>query len=312
MLVFDTKQKRVSRMNWNSIKANEGASVELPLRLIETEVPAIPLFLDSPHSGNRYPADFRPLVPLHELRRVEDAFVDELFAEAPKHGAGLLAAEFPRSYIDPNRAISDIDPDMIDGVWTGPVRPTEKSRMGHGLVWRSYPTDRPLYSRRLPASAIRDRIDRCWRPYHDTLQTALEGLYARFGGVWHLNCHSMPASSSPYVPGRPGARADFVLGDRDGQSCSSAFTGFVRDSLTSMGYAVRVNDPYRGAELVRAFSKPQINRHSLQIEINRSLYMREATMRKTAGFETLQRDLGRLVADIGGFIRTQLTAAAAE
>lgn len=254
-----------------------------------------PVVLDSPHSGARYPENFRPRVPHRDLRRVEDAFVDELFADAPAHGAVLLAADFPRSFIDPNRAVDDLDLGMIDGAWPQRVAPTEKSRLGHGLIWRSCPSERPMYDGRLPAAEVANRIESYWRPYHDALQGELERAYAAFGAVWHINCHSMPASSSPAVVGRPGARADFVLGDRDGTSCAPAFTEFVRDRLVAMGYSVRLNDPYRGAELVRAYGRPTRDRHSLQIEINRGLYMREAALEKTRGFATLKRDLGRLV-----------------
>lgn len=123
----------------------------------------------------------------------------------------------------------------------------------------------------------------------------------------------MPASSSPYVAGRPGARADVVLGDRDGTSCGAGFTLFVGEQLRDLGYSVRVNDPYRGAELVRAYGNPPRNRHSLQIEINRGLYMNEATLEKTDGFDRLKDDLGNLLGRIASYATaTASTAAAAE
>ncbi|MEQ8601753.1 MAG: N-formylglutamate amidohydrolase [Marivibrio sp.] len=271
-----------------------------------------PVVLDSPHSGAVYPDGFKPRVPRRELRRVEDAFVDELFADGPAHGAALLAALFPRSFIDPNRAVDDLDPGLIDGPWPGRLNPTEKSRLGHGLVWRSCPSERPLYHGPLPTAEVAWRIETFWRPYHAALEDLLTAAHTRFGAVWHLNCHSMPASSSPAVPGRAGQRADFVLGDRDGTSCAPAFTQFVRDRLQAMGYTVRINDPYRGAELVRAYGRPSQDRHSLQIEINRGLYMHEAALEKTDGFARLTRDLGRLVADICDHAHAQTARFAAE
>ncbi len=272
----------------------------------------VPLVLDSPHSGSVYPDDFRPQVPRTELRRVEDAFVDGLFAQAPDHGATLLAAEFPRSYIDPNRARDDLDLGMVDGRWPHRVAPSEKSRLGHGLIWRTYPSDRAMYDRALTADEVARRIDGYWRPYHEALRGALDAAYADFGAVWHLNCHSMPTGSSPTVPGSRGRRADIVLGDRDGTSCSPAFTRFVRGVLQDMGYAVRINDPYRGAELVRAYGRPALERHSLQIEINRALYLREATVEATEGFAPLQRDMGRLVAAVADYALTRSLPDAAE
>jgi len=275
-----------------------------------------PVVLDSPHSGAQYPDTFTPRVPLSDLRRVEDAFVDELFGDAPACGAVLLAAEFPRSFIDPNRAVDDLDLSMIDGAWPYPVAPSEKSRLGHGLIWRSCPSERPMYDRPLPVEEVARRIEGYWRPYHEALQDALEAAYARFGAVWHVNCHSMPASSSPSIagrlPGRAARRADFVLGDRDGTTCAPGFTDFVRAELEEMGYTVRINDPYRGAELVRAYGKPGQDRHSLQIEINRGLYMREAALEKTDGFSTLKRDLARLTQAICDYGLGQTSRAAAE
>jgi N-formylglutamate amidohydrolase len=93
-------------------------------------------------------------------------------------------------------------------------------------------------------------------------------------------------------------RPDFVLGDRDGTTCDPAFTAFVQATLEDMGYDARVNDPYKGVELVRAYSDPARGRHSLQIEVNRKLYMDEATITPNAGFALLQANLERLIMSV--------------
>ena len=43
---------------------------------------AVPLVLDSPHSGQEFPADFDAAVSRFDLREGEDCFVDELYAPA--------------------------------------------------------------------------------------------------------------------------------------------------------------------------------------------------------------------------------------
>src|SRR5260221_13632967 len=106
----------------------------------------------------------------------------------------------------------------------------------------------------------------------------------------------MPAVSgriSDEGPGKP--RADFVLGDRDGTTCEPEFTTLVAQALRGMGYQVKISDPHRGVELVRAFSDPPAHRHSLQIEVNRKLYMDERTREKSSGFDALRRNLDALV-----------------
>ncbi len=259
----------------------------------------VPLVLDSPHSGSDYPEDFRPAVSLDALRQAEDSFVDELFGAGPEAGATLVAARFPRSYIDPNRSLLDIDTSLLAAAWPGPAIASRKTELGIGLIWRVLDTGEPIYARKLSVEEVRNRIVRYHQPYQKAVKDALDEAYAHFGAVWHLNCHSMPAMSSAISeegPGRP--RADFVLGDRDGSTCDPAFTALVAGTLRAMGYDVRLNDPYKGVELVRAFSDPARSRHSLQIEVNRRLYMDEKTRAKAPGFAELRSNLARLIAAV--------------
>lgn len=270
----------------------------------------VPVVFDSPHSGTRYPADFQFICPLPLLRQAEDTYVDELFAVAPDHGATLICALFPRAYVDVNRAADDIDPDILDGPWPGPLNPSDKSAMGMGLVRNLRRPGLPMYDGRLPVADVMDRIERYWRPYHEQLAQTLDALHARFGMVWHVNCHSMPSLAAS--PDDRDGGADFVLGDRDGTTCDPGFTRFVADQLRAMGYGVRLNDPYKGVELVRRYSRPGHGRHSLQLEIDRRLYMNEETLEKHAGFDRLRRDLGRLMAAVCDHAGSMVARRAAE
>ena len=276
------------------------------LELRRPAEPALPLVFDSPHSGTDYPADFEHIAPLKALRQAEDTYVDELYDAAPEHGATLLRAIFPRSYVDPNRAATDLDPELIDGTWTGPLAPTKKCKLGLGLIWSRYFPGLPLYGRKLSVAEVRNRIENFHRPYHDTLAQALEAAHARFGVVWRINCHSMPALSNEMAEEGPGVpRPDFTLGDRNGTTCAPELTEAVRAALSAHGYDVTLNDPYKGAELVRAWSAPEAGRHSLQIEINRRLYMDEDTFEKTEGFEKLRGHLTELIAVLADFARAR-------
>ena len=269
--------------------------------------PALPLVFDSPHSGTDYPEDFEHIAPLKALRQAEDTFVDELYAAAPEHGATLLRAIFPRSYVDPNRAAEDLDVGLMDGEWDGPLAPSHKCKLGLGLLWSRYPPGLPLYGRKLSVEEVRNRIENFHRPYHDTLAQALDATHERFGVVWHINCHSMPALSNEMAEEGPGvSRPDFTLGDRNGTTCAPELTEVVRAALSARGYEVTLNDPYMGAELVRAWSAPGAGRHSLQIEINRRLYMDEDTFEKTEGFDGLRAHLTELIGVLADFAKSQL------
>jgi N-formylglutamate amidohydrolase len=273
------------------------------MKVLGPAAPRLPLVLDSPHSGREFPEDFGAAVSESELREGEDCYVDELWAAAPELGAPLLAAAAPRTYLDPNRHAGDVDLDLIEGAWPWEYRPSGKARIGKALVWRTLEDGRPIYSRRLSPHAVRKRIDRFHAPYHARLQDLLDASHARFGRVYHLNCHSMRAVAGKQSDDGEGAvRADFVLGDRDGTTCEPRFTAFVRDTLVGMGYDVKVNDPYKGVELVRAYSDPARDRHSLQVEINKRLYLDETTLEKTAGFGALRSNLTELLREISRFV----------
>ena len=257
----------------------------------------LPLVLDSPHSGSDYPADFQSALPVHDLRDGEDSFIDLLWRPAAERGVPLLAALFPRVYLDANRHVGDIDLAlMAGGHWPHQVQPSGKAALGKALIWRLLDDGRPIYQRALSVAEVQGRIDRCHAPYHQALRALLDAAHGRFGAVLHLNCHSMnPVSGRMGVGGAGQVRADIVLGDRDGSSCAPELTELVRSRLAAMGYRVAVNDPFKGVELVRAYAQPAAGRHSLQVELNKNLYMDLPSRQPHAGFAPLQAHLMQLL-----------------
>jgi len=261
----------------------------------------VPVVFDSPHSGTDYPPDFDFVCDLQVLREAEDTHVDALFAEAPRCGAGLLCALFPRSYIDPNRAPGDLDADLVAAPWPEP-RNGEKAHLGMGLIRRMSKPGEPIYGRRLTPGEVRHRLDRYYRPYHRQLEAMLDAAHARFGVVYHINCHSMP--SPPAAPGDARVtRPDIVLGDRDGTTCGPGFVAYVEQALHGLGFSVRRNEPYKGVELVRRHGHPAEGRHSLQIEVSRRLYMNERTFERHEGFDEVKARITGLIAAVCDYAR---------
>jgi N-formylglutamate deformylase len=275
-----------------------------PVTLTPPAIAALPIVVDSPHSGTDYPADFGSVLQGLALRQGEDTFVHDLWGSAPRHGATLLAANFPRAYIDPNRSLVDIDAALLAGPWPGPVTPGRKTEIGIGLVWRLM-DGRPIYDRRLPVAEVQGRIDRCWRPYHAALDTALAAAAALGGPRWHLNVHSMPDESYRRLglPEKP--LADFVLGNLDGSTCDDATMAVVEGALQAAGYSTARNDPFKGVEIIRASGQPSRGWHSLQIEVTRSLYM-DRQLQRNAGFERLQRAIDSVLAALAAHARAAL------
>ena len=287
-------------------------SVSIPfdpytLRLPEGD--AVPLVCDSPHSGTLYPDDFGYAVPFHILRKGEDTDVHVLWDALPSVGATLLAANFPRAYVDPNRDVEDLDAALLDAPWPTPLAPSEKTRLGIGLIWRdaSKGGKDPIYNRKLSVAEVQNRVNRYHAPYHAAMQAQIEAVYARFGAVWHLNLHSMPANSYESLQIQSDhPLADVVLGDRDGTTAAPEFTTMVANAFRQRGFSVAINDPFKGVALIARLGRPAERRHSLQIELHRSLYMNELTRARSVDFDTLQSALAGISAEIAAYVQTQI------
>lgn len=243
---------------------------------------------DSPHSGRNYPADFRFAVDLATLRQAEDAHIDRLFSFLPALGVPLLTATVPRSYIDLNRA-DNVTAPFLRAVSKG-IDPEYTPQEG-GLI-RSPSTPRhpaPVYDRKLTLSEAFNRVARVHRPYHARLAQLIDDTAARHGAVMHLNLHSMPSTTHR---GTRRNKYDIILGTRDGETADDHLLQKLRGLLEAKGYTVGLNiQGFRGAEIVHRHSNPAQNRHSIQIEINRALYMNEKTLRRLPRMKRLQADL---------------------
>jgi N-formylglutamate deformylase len=271
------------------------------------EAKSAPLVFDSPHSGTWYPPDFHFICDPHRLRRAEDTFVDELWEGAKRVGCGYLRAFFPRSYIDQNRALDDVDESLFDAAWPGSVSPGEKSQAGMGLIRRLSLPGEPIYDRKLSISEGKHRIEHYYKPYHAALAQLIDAAHARWGMVWHINCHSMKEYGNGMNVDAGRRRADFVLGDREGTTSGPELLETVRSFLMDKGYTVSLNDPYKGLELVRRHGRPAEGRHSLQVEINRALFLDEEPVLKTSDFSALQADLTELVGVLAAASRPPAT-----
>ena len=266
-----------------------------PFRVRRPTAPSAALVYDSPHSGRFYPPDFEAKASRDELRRGEDAYVDELLDHAPSLGVVVLDAMYPRCYIDLNRAETDIDAALLSEPWPTALAPTEKSARGLGLLRRYVVPGVEVNARLLSVSEVRDRIDRVYRPYHAALDRLIDETRIAHGRVWHVNWHSMKSVGNAMTPdGAVARRVDFVVSDVDGRSAAREVTDCVVSALRDLGYRVGVNDPYEGGEIVKRIGAPETGVHSIQVEVNRALYLDESRVEKSEGFGPLGLDLERV------------------
>ncbi len=270
-----------------------------------------PLIFCSPHSGTDYSDAFRNSAKLDfaTLRKSEDSHVDALFAVAPARGMPLLAALFPRAFVDPNREPYELDPAMFEDRLPDYVN-TASPRVAAGLgtIARVVCNGAEIYQRKLRFAEAVARIDAHYRPYHAALLRLIAAAQQRFGMAVVIDCHSMPSIGGP-MDRDPGAkRVDFVLGDGFGTACQPWLIAAAEATLKRQGYAVARNMPYAGGFTTRHYGRPAAGTQALQIEINRSLYMDEDSYARRPYFTTLQTHFALLVADLAAAAQREMAA----
>ncbi len=261
-----------------------------PFEIRAPEDQTVAFVFNSPHSGRIYPDAFLSgsRLDAHAIRRSEDYYVDELFGAAGDLGAPLLAARFPRAFLDVNREPYELDPRMFDGTVPAFINSSSmRVAGGLGTIPRLVAENMEIYNRRLPIKEALTRIDALYRPYHDSLRGLLVKTHGRFGCGVLIDCHSMPANAQAGARNRP----DFVVGDRYGTSATEGLSQLTIAILQDLGYSVSRNKPYAGGFITEHYGRPGRGLHAIQIEINRSLYVDERTLEKTDGFAALQADL---------------------
>ncbi|SIQ39955.1 N-formylglutamate amidohydrolase [Rhizobium sp. RU20A] len=262
-----------------------------PFEVIEPVSQRVPFVFNSPHSGRVYPQSFLDQSRLdgQAIRRSEDHYVDELFGFVPRFGAPLLLAHFPRAFLDVNREPYELDPRMFEGALpphanTGSVRVAG----GLGTVPRLVAENMEIYRSRMPVADALGRIEEIYKPYHACLRRLIARTHVAFGMAILIDCHSMPANIR--VAGSS-QRPDFIVGDRYGTSAAAELSRVAVGLLEDLGYTVSRNKPYAGGFITEHYGRPVRGLHALQIEINRGLYIDEATLQKKHGFAALASDL---------------------
>ena len=217
----------------------------------------------------------------------------------------VLLADFPRTYIDPNRSTAEIDTSMVQGKWAREVQITRKLDVGMGLIRKFILPNVPMYPDKLSVAEVENRIKKYWSPYHRALKMLLDEKVAEFGAVFYIDWHSMKSKGNQMNIDSGRERPDFVVSDQDGKTSSRKFRDVIIKNLTSQGYEVAVNYPYKGAELIKRHGVPTENRHAVQIEINRRLYMDEFSFLKNDSFSVLKDNILKLTERLVCFTKAE-------
>src|SRR5256885_1627056 len=233
-----------------------------PFEIVEPATWRAPIIFNSPHSGSVYPGEFlnASRIDLTSLRRSEDSFMDELIAGLSDRGFPTVRVNFPRSYVDVNREPYELDPRMFTGRLPSFAN-TRSMRVAGGLgtIPRVVGDGQEIYRERLSVDDALGRIEALYKPYHR-------------------------------APRRP----DIVIGDRYGTSCASLLPDVVEEIMSGLGYSIGRNKPYAGGFITEHYGNPASGLHTVQLELNRAIYMDERRRERSPRFAQVVADFAKL------------------
>jgi N-formylglutamate amidohydrolase len=265
-----------------------------PFEIVEPAEWRAPIIFNSPHSGSVYPHDFlnASRIDLAALRRSEDSFMDELIGDLSARGFPTVRVNFPRSYVDINREPYELDPRMFIGRLPSFAN-TRSMRVAGGLgtIPRVVGDGQEIYRGRISVEDALARIEALYKPYHRALRRLINKAHQAFGAVVVVDCHSMPSIGvSRDEPRRP----DMVIGDRYGTSCAPLLPDMVEETMGALGYSIGRNKPYAGGFITEHYGNPASGLHTVQVELNRSIYMDERRRERGPRFEQVAKDFSIL------------------
>ena len=237
-------------------------------------------FLTSPHSGEEVPPDVTWLQQLDEkvLMCDVDRYVDQLYQPAVDQlKLPFIKARWHRYVVDLNRFKEDVDQDSVQGA--------ECASGTHpkGLHWSRTTQNDILMSEPMSLSLHEQMYSRYYLPFHRQVEDQFKKWEAEeLSEVYHLDAHSMPSLGTSFHRDPGERRAQIVVSDVESKSCSEFFKDLVISAYEESGFEVAYNWPYLGGRVTERYGDPSQGRHSIQVEINRSLYMDEETKKLKA------------------------------
>ena len=262
-----------------------------------------PMVLSSPHSGRSFPKEFLENVVLSEaeLRTSEDCFVDEIVRPASDAGIPLISMNIPRTFVDVNRDKIEIDDTMY---FNHPNPQNEvgsrRCRVGLGVIHRIVSQNKPIYDGLLSYNEVQERIEHVYEAYHKRLKTLVDRCVKKFGYCLLVDCHSMPSQICRIMmEEKP---VEFCLCTLFDESCPPEVSQKLYESLHHENYRVEYNRPYAGAYITFNYCQPRKNIYTLQLEINRSLYMNEAKYEKKKDFQKISKIVSDSLVALGQFL----------
>ncbi len=253
-----------------------------------------PFFVTIPHSGETIPSEAPWLgsLPAPVLLRDVDRFVDQLYKSAiEQHCIPHITATCHRYVIDLNRLADDYDQDSVAGA------SLPSGTHPKGLHWSVTTFGERLISQPMPKALHDLLVKNYYEPFHAQMKQMVQ-KFAAGKQIFHLDLHSMPSQGTAMHNDPGQKRADIVVSDFHGKSARKDFVDAVIEAYKGQGFEVAYNWPYFGGGITQMYGRPEQGHHTVQVELNRSLYMNEDTKEKSDHFLAAQTKLSQALSKI--------------
>ena len=204
----------------------------------------------------------------NQILQMTDHHTDELF-NLPGGVVKRVLYPVSRLVVDPERFLKDANEPM--------------AAKGMGAIYLKTADGKALRTK--PDSEERARlINTYYEPHHKNLAAAVDSALVRTGYCLIIDGHSFPENPLPYEAGQKHDRPDICIGT-DEFHTTEYLAGEVGRIFERSGFSVTFNHPFGGSIVpIRHYRiTPAVK--SIMIEINRKLYMDEATGEKLQDFE---------------------------
>ncbi len=254
------------------------------------------LFFTCPHSGELFPPEAFWLKELDEVTLMYDVdrFVDELYEKSVlSYGWEFIKNPWHRYAGDPNRTLDDVDQSQLVGA------SLPENTFKNGFFWKQTSAGAPLLPRALNQSEFDGLFKNVYFPFHEKIKKVYSDWKSKSAkDIYQIDLHSMPSSGTDIHKDPGQKRAEIVLSDSMGKSCSAEFMALVEEVFLSHHFEVKKNFPYVGGGITKTYGRPDKGQHCLQIELRRDLYMNEKTKQKSELFKPTQKKLALVIEDV--------------
>ncbi len=242
--------------------------------------------LHIPHDSSYIPLEFvndyiiSPQELELEQKRLVDWYTAELFSSGIELGAAAVISKVSRFVFDAERFESNQQERM--------------SEVGMGVFY-THGTQRQEIRRAFTAERREQLLEQLYRPYHQALNEIAAAHLTQFGKCFVLDCHSFPEHMLPYEGQQYQQRPDICFGFNmvEPNELVQRLAGI----CAVLGYSYAFNEPFAGVLLPgQYFNDPRVA--GLMIEVNRRLYLNEATAEKLPEFGKTKALIEELIGEV--------------